>query len=452
MNGPVDKEVGESTQHRRRVATASFIGTVVEWYDFILYGTAAAVVLNRLFFPGDDPVLSTLATFATYAVGFLARPLGGLVLGNLGDRVGRRAMLVITLILMGSGTTLIGLLPTYQSIGAWAPVLLVGLRLVQGFGAGGEYAGAVVFSVESASPRRRGIAGTAAPLGFAAGTLLANGVFNLFVFLPREQFDAWGWRVPFLLSALTVVVGFVIRMKVSEPKVFEEQKKHRDIEKPGLFASLMHHPRSFVTVVFTRMGENVFAYLVPVFGVSYITQQVGLSERWALGAVMLASIVQLIVIPLFGWASDFVGRRPIYLFGIILSVVWMVPYFMLVDTGNLGLMIAGVVVGFGLFYPAMLAPQAAWYAELFDTEFRTSGFAFAREIGSLLSGGIAPFIATWLFSLTGHWWPIAIYLGLVGILTVIGLCLGRETLHRDLLSRMDSRNDQVDGSSVNPER
>lgn len=416
----------------KRAALAAFVGTVLEWYDFILYGTAAAIILNTLFFPTQDPLIGTLAAFATYAVGFLARPLGGLFLGRLGDRVGRKRLLVITLFLMGGATVSIGLLPTYESIGVWAPILLVVMRLLQGFGAGGEYAGAVVLSVEHAKPKRRGLAGTAAPLGFSMGTLLANGIFALFFLMPRDQFEAWGWRIPFLLGALTVLVGYLIRRGVEEPEVFEKAKQERRTERPGLFSSIRRHPDSFFIVIATRMGENGFAYLIPVFGVAYVTTTVGLSESYALGAVMAASAVQLITVPLYGWLADQFGRKPVYAYGASLSVVWLVPYFLLVGTESVPLMFVGVLIGFGVFYPAMLAPQAAWYAELFDTEFRLSGFAFSREIGSVLSGGIAPFIATGLFAWTGHWWPVVLYMGIMGLITLYGLWKGPETLHKSI--------------------
>jgi MFS family permease len=419
---------GSAPGQSRKASLAALVGTVLEWYDFIVYGTAAAIVLNTQFFPSHDPLLGTLAAFATYAVGFLARPVGGLVLGRLGDRVGRRRMLVLTLVLMGASTTAIGLLPTYAQVGPLAPILLVLLRLVQGFGAGGEYAGAVVLSVEHARPDRRGFAGSAAPLGYAVATLLGNGVFSLFLLLPEDQFASWGWRLPFLLGALCLLVGYLIRRTVEEPPVFQDTRTGPSAGRPGgIFAALRRHPRSFFIVVGTRMGENGFAYLLPVFGVAYVATTLGLGRSLGLGAVMIASAVQAVLIPLCGLLSDHVGRKPVYLAGILGSVCWMVPFFLLSDTRSAGWVILAFVIGLGVFYPAMLAPQAAWYAELFDTEFRMSGFAFSREVGSVLAGGLAPFIATALYAWAGHWWPILVYMAAMAALTVVALALGPET-------------------------
>lgn len=425
-----------ATGQSRRASLAALVGTVLEWYDFIVYGTAAAIILNTQFFPSHDPLMGTLAAFATYAVGFLARPLGGLVLGRLGDRVGRRSMLVLTLVLMGVSTTAIGVLPTYAQVGMLAPILLVLMRLVQGFGAGGEYAGAVVLSVEHAAPERRGLAGSAAPLGYAIATLLGNGVFSLFLLLPPDQFAAWGWRVPFLLGSLCLLVGYLIRRRIEEPPTFEKAKAeagNTTVPPPGgVFAAIRRHPRSFVIVVGTRMGENGFAYLLPVFGVAYVATTLGLGRSLGLWAVMIASAVQAVLIPVCGTLSDRIGRKPIYAIGIIGSALWMVPFFLLTETRETGWVVLAFVVGLGIFYPAMLAPQAAWYAELFDTEFRMSGFAFSREIGSVLAGGMAPFIATALYAWAGHWWPILVYMGALAVITVIALAMGPETVRREL--------------------
>ncbi|GAA1085720.1 MFS transporter [Pseudonocardia alni] len=419
----------------RRASLAAFVGTVLEWYDFIIYGIAAAIVLNDHFFPSDDPLIGTLAAFATYAVGFLARPIGGLVLGRLGDRAGRRRVLVLTLLLMGMSTTAIGLLPTYKQVGVLAPILLVLLRLVQGFGAGGEYAGAVVLSVEHADPGHRGLAGSAAPLGFAAATLLGNGVFALFLLLPSEQFASWGWRLPFLLGAICLIAGYLIRRRIEEPEAFEKVAAEADKSGKavgGVFAAIRHQPRSFFIVVGTRVGENGFAYLLPVFGVSYVATTLGIGDSAGLWAVLIASAVQAVLIPVFGMVSDRVGRKPIYTVGIIGSAVWMVPFFLLTDTKGVGWVILAFVIGLGVFYPAMLAPQAAWYAELFDTEFRMSGFAFSREIGSVLAGGLSPFIATALYAWAGHWWPILVYMGAMAVLTLVALAIAPETVQRSL--------------------
>ncbi|WP_027940587.1 MFS transporter [Amycolatopsis taiwanensis] len=420
-------------RHARRAGIAALVGTTLEWYDFLIYGTAAALILNKLFFPAISPVAGTLATFATYAVGFLARPLGGIVLGNLGDRLGRKTMLVLTIVLMGLATALIGVLPTYDQIGVWAPVLLILLRLVQGFGAGGEYAGAVVLSVEHGDQRRRGLAGAWAPAGFALATLLATGIYQLFLLLPDEQFRQWGWRVPFLLGIVMLAIGYFIRSGVDETPAFENAKQAQQT-KTGLFAALRHEPKSFLVVVGARFAENGFAYLFPVFAVAFLTKQLNLSQSLGLTAVIVASAVQVAGVPLFAWLSDRWGRRPVYAAGAIASALWTVPFFLLLETREPVAVVAGFVVGLGICYPAMLAPQAAWFAELFDTRTRLAGFAFAREIGSVLAGGFLPLIATALLAWSGHWWPVAVYLGLLTVLTLIALAVGPETQRRDIES------------------
>ncbi|WP_308798166.1 MFS transporter [Agromyces silvae] len=422
----------------RKAGIAALVGTTLEWYDFLIYGTAAALVLNSQFFPDVDPLVGTIAAFATYAVGFLARPFGGIILGNMGDKVGRKKMLVFTIVLMGVATTLIGVLPTYAAIGIGAPILLVVLRLLQGFGAGGEYAGAVVLSVEHGDQKRRGLAGAWAPTGFALATLLSTGIFQLMTtILSKEDFEAWGWRVPFLLGALLLLVGYFIRRTIDETPAYEDAVKAEQAgaakeTKIPVLEAVRRHPRNFFVVVGSRLAENAFAYLFPVFAVGFAVNTLGVESSTTLMAVVIASAVQVVAIPLWAALSDRVGRRPVYAGGAIASIVWLAPFFMLLETLSPPLLIIGFVVGLGIFYPAMLAPQAAYYAELFDTRTRLSGFAFAREVGSVLSGGFLPLIATALLAAVGHWWVILVYLGFLTLLTLIALAFGPETRHEDI--------------------
>lgn len=428
----------------RKAGVAALVGTTLEWYDFLIYGTAAALVLNSQFFPSADPVVGTLAAFATYAVGFLARPFGGLILGNMGDKVGRKKMLIFTIILMGVATTLIGVLPTYAAIGVGAPILLVALRLLQGFGAGGEYAGAVVLSVEHGNQKRRGLAGAWAPTGFALATLLSTGVFQLMTsLLSPEDFQAWGWRVPFLLGALLLLVGYFIRRTIDETPAYEDAVRAENeglakTTKVPVLEAIRRHPRNFFVVVGARFAENGFAYLFPVFAVGFAVNSLGVSTSVTLAAVVIASAVQIVAIPLWAALSDRIGRRPVYAGGAIASLLWLAPFFLLLETMAPPLLIIAFVVGLGIFYPAMLAPQAAYFAELFDTRTRLSGFAFAREIGSVLAGGFLPLIATALIAAFGHWWIIIVYLGFLTVVTLIALAFGPETNHEDIETAVDS--------------
>lgn len=422
----------------RKAGIAALVGTTLEWYDFLIYGTAAALVLNSQFFPNADPTVGTLAAFATYAVGFLARPLGGIVLGNMGDKVGRKKMLIVTIVLMGVATALIGVLPNYGAIGVWAPILLIVLRLLQGFGAGGEYAGAVVLSVEHGDQKRRGLAGAWAPTGFALATLLSTGVYQLATLLPEDAFQSWGWRVPFLLGAVLLAVGYFIRRSIDETEAYENavQAEAAGIAqetKVPVLESIRRSPRNFLVVVGARMAENGFAYLFPVFAVGFAVNTLGVDRSTTLLAVVIASAIQVVFIPIWAHLSDRIGRRPVYAGGALLSVLWLVPFFFLLQTLSPPLLILGFVVGLGILYPAMLAPQAAYFAELFDTRTRLSGFAFAREIGSVLAGGLLPLIATALIAAFGHWWVIVVYLGLLTALTLVALAYGPETSRREII-------------------
>jgi MFS family permease len=422
----------------RKAGIAALVGTTLEWYDFLIYGTAAALVLNSQFFPNADPTVGTLAAFATYAVGFLARPLGGIVLGNMGDKVGRKRMLIFTIVLMGVATTLIGVLPNYAAIGVWAPILLILLRLLQGFGAGGEYAGAVVLSVEHGDQKRRGLAGAWAPAGFALATLLSTGVYQLATLMPEDAFQSWGWRVPFLLGSVLLAVGYFIRRSIDETEAYQNAVQAESAgvaqeTKIPVLESIRRSPRNFLVVIGARMAENGFAYLFPVFAVGFAVNTLGVDRSTTLLAVVIASAVQLVFIPIWAHLSDQIGRRPVYAGGALLSLLWLVPFFLLLETLSAPLLTLGFVVGLGVLYPAMLAPQAAYFAELFDTRTRLSGFAFAREIGSVLAGGFLPLIATALIAAFGHWWVIVVYLGILTALTLAALVYGPETNRREII-------------------
>ena len=418
-----------------RVMLASAIGSALEWYDFFIYGTAAALVFNELFFPKLDPRIGTLAAFATFGVGFFARPFGGLVFGHFGDRVGRKPMLVVTLLLVGVATFLIGLIPSYGTIGIGAPILLVVLRLLQGFGAGAEYGGAVIFAVEYAPEGKRGLFGSWAPIGVTIGNLLAAGVFALVTLLPKDDFTTWGWRVPFLLSALLVALGLYIRVSVAETPVFAAVAERRKPLKAPVFDAIRRHPRSFLVVIGSRMAENGLGYLFPVFGLNYVVQQLQLPKSEALFGVIVSQFLSLVTIPLFSALSDRIGRRPVYLGAALFSAAWAFPFFLLCETKQAWPIWLAFIGASAIGVAGMFGPQAAYYSELFGPRVRYGGFAFARELGSILAGGPAPFLAAWLLAEAGGrpWW-VAIYIIVLSLITVGAVWIGPETHHGDITS------------------
>ena len=416
----------------RRVVIASFIGTTIEWYDFFLYGTAAALVFNKLFFPNFDALAGTMAAFATYAVGFFARPLGGIVFGHYGDKIGRKSMLVTTLMLMGVATVLIGLLPTYEQIGVAAPILLVTLRFVQGFGVGGEWGGAVLMAVEHGHEGRRGFHASWVQAGVPVGLLLANGVFHLASSMDEKAFLAWGWRIPFLLGILLLGVGMFIRLKIMESPIFTEAKAADPGPKVPILAVLRDHPRNVLLAMGARFAENAFFYIFTVLVLSYGSQQLGMEKGTLLKAVFIGSAVQLFAIPYFGALSDKLGRRPVYLGGALFLTVFAFPFFWMLETRQTGLVVAAVVIGL-VGHAAMYGPQAAFFSELFGTRVRYSGASLGYQLASPLAGGLAPLIATVLLERSGGQpWPVAVYLIGMAVITLISVWLVEETSQKRL--------------------
>jgi MFS family permease len=423
----------DSAGHSRlRVILAASVGSALEWYDFFLYGTAAALVFGELFFPKSDPVVGTLLAFLTFGVGFVVRPLGGILFGIMGDRFGRKPVLVATLLMIGVGTTLIGVLPTYAQIGYWAPALLVAMRVIQGLGAGAEYGGAVIFLVENAPPKHRGFWGSFAPLGVSVGNLLAAGAFALVTLLPKEDLMSWGWRVPFLASFLLILVGIFVRLRIAETPVFTEAVVARGkIERNPAMEALKRHPRNFMVVLGARLAENGLGYLFPVFGLNYVIT-LGVPRADALSALMLAFGIELFTIVGFASLSDRIGRRPVYMFGALAGIAWAFPFFWLVGTKEWIWIAVAFIGARAVVTAAMFGPQAAYFAELFPPQRRFAGFAFARELGSLLAGGPAPFVATALVASFGSWWPVACYAALLAALTALAIWCGPETFEESI--------------------
>src|ERR1700748_85796 len=340
---------------RLRVILAAFIGSALEWYDFFLYGTASALVFGELFFPKSDPVVGTMLAFLTFGVGFVVRPIGGILFGILGDRFGRKPVLVATLLMIGVGTTLIGLLPTYAQIGYWAPALLVAMRVVQGLGARAGYGGAVIFLVENAPARHRGFWGKFAPLGVWVGNLLAAAAFALVTLLPREDLMNWGWRLPFLASFLLILIGIFVRLRVAETPVFTEAVLARGkVEKNPAMEALRRHPRNFMVVLGARLAENGLGYLFPVFGLNYVVSTLGVPRSEALSALMLAFVIELFAIVGFATLSDRVGRRPVYIFGALAGVAFAFPFFLLVGTKSWILIALAFIIARAVVTAAMV--------------------------------------------------------------------------------------------------
>jgi len=417
-----------------RVILTASIGSALEWYDFFLYGTAAALVFGDLFFPKSDPLTGTLLAFLTFGVGFVVRPLGGILFGIMGDRYGRKPVLVTTLLMIGTGTTAIGLLPTYETAGYWAPLMLVLLRVLQGLGAGAEYGGAVIFLVENAPHNKRGFWGGFAPMGVSVGNLLAAGAFALVSLLPREDQLAWAWRLPFLASILLIAVGLYVRLRITETPVFTEAVlRPGKVEANPAGAALRLHPRNFMVVLGSRLAENGLGYLIPVFGLSYLVNNLGVPRAEALSALMIAFAVELFTILGFAALSDKIGRRPVYMFGALAGVVFAFPFFWLISTREWIWIALAFILGRAVVVAAMFGPQAAYFAELFPPQRRFAGFAFARELGSLLAGGPAPFLATALVAWAGgSWWPVSVYMIILSLLTAWAVYCGPETFEAEI--------------------
>ncbi|MCF6521523.1 MFS transporter [Streptomyces sp. JJ36] len=445
----------------KRIVAASLIGTTIEWYDFFLYGSAAALVFNKLFFPDSDPLVGTLLAFLTYALGFAARPLGGLVFGHFGDKIGRKKLLVISLLMMGGSTFAMGLLPTHASIGVGAAVLLTLLRLVQGFALGGEWGGAVLMVSEHGGDRRRGFWASWPQTGAPGGNLLATGVLALLAAVQSEEtFLAWGWRVPFLLSGVLVVVGLWIRVSLAESPVFLqaraelEAEQRRALGAEGAAAARQPAPvvevfrtsrRQVLSAIGARFGENVSYYLVTSFLLVYVTAHLDLSKSTALNAVLIASAVHFLTIPLWGSLSDRIGRRPVIGLGAAGMAVWAFLFFALVDTGSFPVITLSVTVGL-LFHGAMYGPQAAFLTEMFDTRVRYTGASMGSQVAAIVAGSLAPIIAVELLKDFDSSVPVSVYLCLASLVTVVTVAVTRETRGRDLAV------DTTDGGRPQPSR
>ncbi|MCB8957191.1 MAG: MHS family MFS transporter [Nocardioides sp.] len=449
MSTQTSPATGASTTSRTpmaKVVLASLIGTAVEWYDFFLYGSAAALVFGSVFFPESDPVNATLLAFGTYALGFVARPLGGVVFGHFGDRVGRKKMLVVSIIMMGAATVAIGLLPSYAAIGVTAPVLLLACRLLQGFAVGGEWGGAVLMAAEHGEDRHRGFWSSWPQSGVAMGNLLATGVLWVLAFVQSDDtFEAWGWRIPFLLSAVLVLVGLWVRLSIEESPVFQEARADLEQQQVAeahlpILEVLRRYPREVLIAMGMRLAENISYYIFTVISITFIVDFGDGDKGPILQALLIGAAVQFTVIPLIGAWSDRVGRRPLYLVGAIGVGVWSFVFFGLVDSGREGLVVLAVVVGL-IFHSLMYAPQAAFFSELFGTSVRYTGASVGYQLASILAGALAPIIAVKLLAdpADPNTTAVAIYVAVASVLTVVAVLCAKETVNTSL------RHDRVTG-------
>ncbi|HET6270119.1 MAG TPA: MFS transporter [Arthrobacter sp.] len=405
---------------------ASLTGTSLEYYDFAIYSVASALVFPKIFFPNDDEFVGLLLSFSTFAVGYLARPIGGIIFGRLGDRIGRKHVLVTTLLLIGVATVLIGLLPDYSVIGVAAPIILVLLRLAQGIGVGGEWGGAVLLSAEFGDAKKRGFWSSAAQIGPPAGNLMANGVLALLaVTLSNEAFLSWGWRVAFLASALLVVFGLLIRLKLEETPVFKAIQAHGEQPKAPIKEVFTKEPRALVAAALARVAPDVLYSLLTVFVAVYATRELGMTTSNVLGAILIGSAFQLLLIPVAGALTDRFNRRLVYGLAAIATAAFIPLFFLMIQGKSVAMLTVGIVIGLAL-HAFMYGPQAAYITEQFPARLRYAGSSLAYTLAGVIGGAIAPLVFTALYGASGNWYPIAVYLLVASVVTVVGLALGRD--------------------------
>ena len=410
----------------RRVVLGSIVGTALEWYDFFIYGTAAALVFGGLFFPDSAPAVGSLLAFATFGVGFVFRPLGGILFGHIGDRIGRRATLILTTLIMGISTGVIGLLPTYDTIGVAAPVLLVLLRVVQGLGAGAEFGGASTLLAEHAPPDRRGYYTSFAQMGVQIGLLSGTIVFLAVGRLSDDDLESWGWRVPFLVSFVMIAVAVYVRLRVEESPIFRRMQETHEVVKLPVREAVVRYPRNMLIGVGGHIADTAVIYLFATFSVNYVTGTLDLSRTTALTGVVLFSLAVIALQPVYGRLSDRVGRKPLNIFSVVFTALFAFPFWALMDTGEPVVIWLALLVAMTLGIAPMIAVQPAWYAELFGARVRYSGFASSREIGAAIAG-FSPLIAASLQNqLGGEPWLIAVLMIVVCLISLVAFLAAAE--------------------------
>jgi MFS transporter, MHS family, shikimate and dehydroshikimate transport protein len=415
-----------------QIVGASVIGTMIEWYDFLIYGTAAALAFNTLFFPSFDPFVGTLAAFGSYAVGFVTRPLGGAIFGHFGDKIGRKTMLMLTMMIMGAGTFLIGCLPTYEQIGVWAPIALILMRLLQGIGIGGEWGGATLMVIEHAPHGKRGFFGSLVQVGFPLGVATSTGVFLLVTQMPERSFLAWGWRIPFLVSIILVGVGLFIRLRLSETPAFNRIQQNHAIAHRPLLEVIFQQPKAFFIAIGMKVSEVAWVYVLTVFSIVYATSKLGLSRSVILNGIVAAAMLEVFTIPLFGALSDRIGRKPLYIGGAALSAAFAFPIFWLLETRDPFIITITIAIAMSITHGTMFGPQAAYMPELFGTRVRYCGASLGCQISAAISGGFSPIIAAALLGWAGATWPVSLYLVGLALITLIAVFASHETSSVDI--------------------
>jgi MHS family shikimate/dehydroshikimate transporter-like MFS transporter len=429
------EDVGQRTSINQ-VALSGLIGATVEWYDFFLYGTAAALVFGQLFFPSSDPLVGTIAAFGSFAFGYLSRPIGAVVFGHYGDKIGRKTMLILTLLIMGIATFLIGLLPTYDTIGVWAPILLLVLRFFQGIGLGGEWGGAVLLAVEHSPRNKRGFYGSLIQIGAPAGLLLGTGAFLIVSNLPEEQFLSWGWRVPFLVSVLLIGVGLFIRLKILETPAFSQVKESGTEARMPMVEVFRDYPKNVLLTMGARLSEGQVFNIFAVFAITYATTQLELTRSTVLYGVLIGAAVECLTLPVFGAFADRFGRRPVYMGGAAFCALFAFPFFWLFDTENTILIWLALALGFAIGHSAMWGPQASFFSEAFGTRVRYSGTSFVYQFSGIASSALTPLIATALLGWAGGSpWLVVVFVIVYAAISFISTYLARET-YRDEISEV----------------
>ncbi|MGM0778909.1 MAG: MFS transporter [Bacillota bacterium] len=425
----------------KKVLIASLIGSSIEWFDYFLYGTVAALVFNQMFFHSDDPAVGLMLAYASFALAFFIRPLGGVIFSHIGDKIGRKKTLVLTLSLMGGATVLMGFLPTYDNIGAAAPILLILLRLIQGIGLGGEWGGALLLAVEYAPKNRRGFFGSIPQMGVTIGMLLGTLALSIMTLLPEEAFLSWGWRVPFILSALLVFFGLWIRKGIDETPSFKKAQEKGEIAKIPFVETMRSHWKEVLIAVGAKVVETAPFYIFGTFIVSYATTQLGFSRTVTLNAVTIATIITTILIPIMGKLSDKIGRKKLYVGGTVLMMLYAFPYFWLLHQGSAVLLVVATILGLGIIWAPITAVLGTMFSEIFKSNVRYTGITLGYQIGAALAGGTAPLVATALLNAYDNSYvPVALYIMLAAAISLIAIASVRDRSNQDLDSDLPGEN------------